>query len=150
MGLIKQKTLIKEYAILGHFYNVTAGAEVIGNCRSVLEIIRRRDIPQDLKQLSKSVPDALYITRVWRHNFPSLGTARVAAFPEWIFGTTTFSLPTYRTLFTTFGFKVGWIQEFSLLLITEFRWLIKFVKFKSYSVSDKWKTTPIVPQTRMV
>lgn len=58
---MKQKALLKEYAILGHFYNVTAGEEVIGNCRSVLEIVRRRDIPKDLNQLSKSVPDALYI-----------------------------------------------------------------------------------------
>lgn len=49
------------YGIFGHFYSVEVAANHVVNCRSVLEIIHREDVPAKLSQLSGQRPDAVFI-----------------------------------------------------------------------------------------
>lgn len=53
--------LKSRYDVLGHFYSITFASGRSVDCRSVLEIVDRRDTPEDLTGFSKTCPDAVCI-----------------------------------------------------------------------------------------
>ena len=62
MARFIQATKLKDmYDVFGHFYTVEIAPEKIEECRSVLEIIEKADVPEKLSALSKRKPDAVFI-----------------------------------------------------------------------------------------
>jgi hypothetical protein len=49
------------YDVLGHFYSISFASGRSVDCRSVLEIVDRRDTPDDLTGFSEACPDAVCI-----------------------------------------------------------------------------------------
>src|ERR1700677_2275097 len=58
---IPAKKLKDLYDVFGHFYTVKIAPNKIVECRSVLEIIEKADVPGKLLVLSKQKPDAVFI-----------------------------------------------------------------------------------------
>lgn len=58
---IPAKQLKSRYIVLGHFYSLVFPSGRTVDCRSVLEIVAKKDTPQDVSGLSEICPDAVCI-----------------------------------------------------------------------------------------
>ncbi|GAU08243.1 hypothetical protein [Desulfoplanes formicivorans] len=58
---IPASQLKSRYNVLGHFYSLAFSSGRTVDCRSVLEIVAKRDVPQDVSGLSETCPDAVCI-----------------------------------------------------------------------------------------
>ena len=58
---IPAKELKGRYDVFGHFYSVEVAPKKVVECKSVLEIIEKADVPEELSVLSKRKPDAVFI-----------------------------------------------------------------------------------------
>ena len=53
--------LKQDFGVFGHFYSVDVGHGTVVHCRSVLELVQKADVPNDLSILSQRKPDAAFI-----------------------------------------------------------------------------------------
>jgi hypothetical protein len=58
---IPAQELKNKYEVFGHFYSVEVAPKKVVECRSVLEIIEKADVPEELSGLSSRKPDAIFI-----------------------------------------------------------------------------------------
>lgn len=58
---IPAEGLKKTYGVFGHFYSVELASKEVVECRSVLEIVAKSRSPKDHSDLSRLVPDAVFI-----------------------------------------------------------------------------------------
>ena len=50
-----------KYDVFGHFYSVEVGRKNVVDCRSVLEIVEKAQVPEEMTELSRRKPDAVFI-----------------------------------------------------------------------------------------
>jgi hypothetical protein len=58
---IPAEELKSTYDIFGHFYSVVVRPKTIIECRSVLEIVNKADVPPQLSAIARRKPDAVFI-----------------------------------------------------------------------------------------
>lgn len=61
MPFIPAEELKKTYGVFGHFYSVELSSKEVVECRSVLELVAKPQIPKDHSELSLLSPDAVFI-----------------------------------------------------------------------------------------
>jgi hypothetical protein len=49
------------YDVFGHFYSVEVAPNKVVDCRSVLEIVGKAKVPENMSELSKRRPDAIFV-----------------------------------------------------------------------------------------
>ena len=55
------KKLNEKYKCYGHFYEINFNSITSMSCRSVLEIVDKSSIPEDIGNLSIKIPDVIFV-----------------------------------------------------------------------------------------